>query len=76
MKRYSILWFTVLLCWLSGGCKDFLNEYSQSLSYIETAADLQESGSRCDCKTGWRVCRSGVEQHADERFHDVYSFDG
>ena len=42
MKRYSILWFTVLLCWLSGGCKDFLNEYSQSLSYIETAADLQE----------------------------------
>lgn len=42
MKRYSILWFTVLLCWLSEGCKDFLNEYSQSLSYIETAADLQE----------------------------------
>ena len=42
MKRYSILWLTVLLCWLSGACKDFLNEYSQDLSYIETATDLEE----------------------------------
>ena len=42
MKRYSILWLTVLLCWISGACKDFLNEYSQNLSYIETATDLQE----------------------------------
>ncbi len=42
MKRYRILWLTVLFCWLSGSCKDFLNEYSQNLSYIESATDLQE----------------------------------
>lgn len=42
MKRYSVLWLTVLLCGLFPGCKDFLNEYSQNLSYIETASDLEE----------------------------------
>ena len=42
MKRYRILWLIVLLCWISESCKDFLNEYSQDLSYIETATDLQE----------------------------------
>ena len=42
MKRYRILWLIVLLCLISESCKDFLNEYSQDLSYIETATDLQE----------------------------------
>ena len=42
MKKYSILWFAVLLCGLSTSCKDFLNEYSQNLAYIETASDLEE----------------------------------
>ena len=42
MKRYSILWFTLLFCWFCGSCKDFLNDYSQNLSYIETASDLEE----------------------------------
>ena len=42
MKRYSILWLTLLFCCFCGSCKDFLNEYSQNLSYIETAADLEE----------------------------------
>lgn len=42
MKKYSILWFVVLFCGLSTSCKDFLNEYSQNLAYIETASDLEE----------------------------------
>lgn len=42
MKSNCILWLTLLLCWFCGSCKDFLNEYSQNLSYVETATDLEE----------------------------------
>lgn len=42
MKRKSILWITGILAWFFTSCEDFLNEYSQNLSYIESPDDLAE----------------------------------
>ena len=42
MKRYKLLWLTGLFLWFCSSCGNFLSEYSQNLSYIETASDLEE----------------------------------
>ena len=42
MKRKSILWVAGLLTWFFTSCGDFLNEYSQNLSYVESPDDLAE----------------------------------
>ena len=42
MRRKNIIWVVGLAAWFCTSCGDFLTEYSQNQSYIETASDLSE----------------------------------